>query len=244
MGDTYVVSRGEDMVIKFKRSRKKAWMKSGERLFPIGIHPDIDLTIIRLLDYQSLTTLVALDLPARVRALIYENIDYIKANNSDNSELGYEIEHQAYPLGVRLITKNQLTMFKRLNLGSGLIHDISFYQFTDDTNWNGEEQDIIYRLRHNSGNILGLLSVLDDDEIISFVENITPLGEGCEELNPRQIEMANSILKFFQNISEYTDLDLSKQSEIAIKRIRELSQKMRISEIHMSLGKFLDNLYK
>jgi hypothetical protein len=209
-------------------------------LFPIGLHHDIDLTIIRLLDYQSLTTLITLDIPLHVKILIYENIDIIKENTIVNCE--YNLNHYSYLLAVNLITKNNLFMFKRLDLDNNLIHDISVSRFSDDSNWDGNEKDIIYRLRHNSGNILGFLTILDEKLFEYFIENITPLGD--IEIEPKNIELANSILKFFQNINLYTHIDMSKQSEIAINKIQKLSQQMHLNEIHSRLGKFLDNLYK
>lgn len=189
-----------------------------EGFFPIGIHDDIDECIIRNLDYRSLITLVEIGLSAKMRMLIYKNIEVIK----NNTELYYRNDSKyitygtKYKLALILLRKHEINLYIALKLDDEIVVDLAICDYGRE----GIERDI-----HSSYKFILLMT---NRQRIRYIKSLLNDKE-CSILY--NIENANICLKFAIN---------NKYPEI-IKVIKDWYQEEYITNLLTSI-KELDNL--
>ena|SRR5436190_14648840 len=153
-----------------------------EYIFPIGIHQDIDQSIIEKMDFEAIVNL--LKIAPKLRMVIYKNINNIIKNSIDYTD--DELVNCLYEL---LILK-EFTILNSFDKSDDLIKKLRNTLDTD--------------IDHNRDEIIAYVSILNENQTIIFTEWLLPSFENETEYLYFEIEYMNKILDLALEIKNIT----------------------------------------
>jgi len=199
---------------RYMKSKFGLYKHQQEYLFPIGIHEDIDQSIIEKMNFDAIVNLLKMNKSPRLRLLILKNINNI-INNSKNSP-DYELINSFYDL----LKLRELNILKSIDINDELMGEFN--------------REIDINIQDNKQQIIDYLSILNVDQTVKFTNYILPALDGEIYDIFYEIEFANDILK----------LALELENDIMIKTIKEwfrerglykLTKQLKEMELNLSL---------
>lgn len=188
-----------------------------EYLFPIGIHEDIDQSIIEKMDFAAIINLLKIDKSAKLRILIIKNIaNIIENENSQNYEPGRltRLIDSLY----NLLELRELDILKSFEKPDEIMEEFN--------------RRIDINIEDNKQQIIDYLSILTDNQIVTFIKYILPvINDNIGDIF-YDIGFANEIL----------DLALELENDIMIQTIKDWFIERNLDELTKQLNKLGDNL--
>jgi len=175
---------------RYMRDKFGLYNHQQEYIFPIGIHDDIDQSIIEKMDFVAIINLLQINKTAKLRILIIKNIGNIIENSKDYTE--YEL----------IDSYSNLLKLRELDiLRSFTIPDQSIEEFN---------REIDINIRDNKQEIIDYLSILNVDQTVKFTNYILPMMDNDFVNSYYDIKHANKILKLALELENDIMIDIIK----------------------------------
>jgi len=197
---------------RYMRNKFGLYNHQQEYIFPIGIHDDIDQSIIEKMDFVAIINLLQINKTAKLRILIIKNIGNIIENSKDYTE--YDL----------IDSYSNLLKLRELDiLRSFTIPDQSIDEFN---------REIDINIRDNKQEIIDYLSILNVDQTVKFTNYILPMMDNDFVNSYYDIKHANKILKFA----------LELENDIMIDTIKDWFSERNLIKITKQLKEMEHNL--
>jgi len=147
---------------RYMKNKFGLYKHQKEYLFPIGIHADIDQSIIEKMDFAAIINLLKIDKSAKLRMLIIKNIASIIENENSHSQ-NYETNRLTRLIDslYNLLELRELDILKTFEKPDEIMEEFN--------------RRIDINIEDNKEQIIDYLSILTGDQIVTFIKYILPV---------------------------------------------------------------------